>query len=949
MMQNIFASQLDYIYFFYGLAFLFFSMVCFGIGKKFYPNFYWLGLFGLLHGFNEWLDMVALLTFDSPIFYVIRLMILAQSFIFLFEFGRRVFAKRLSALIYCLVIPLALFGAFFGLAETNITIRCFLGVSGSILAALGLFSLASVENKSAIKYYLALSGTLFIFYGVSFGMFVAGSQFFVLFPSNLWGIPIQLVRSLLAVSITIALWKAIRSRDKVEYHAKLKGKLLSDRMIVLVILTIIFLGWGLTNFLEEEFFRNIVEYPRLVGIIISLISSFSAIWFMYFWNRREEDVYTMNLEKEKFLTTLRSIGDGVIVVNSNFEIVLLNEISQQLTGWRETDAIGKNIKDVFIIINGSNRQPQINPIVEALRSNKIVNLANHAILIAKDKSEKIIADSAAPIHNAFGDVYGAVLVFRDVSAISRANDEIKTKYEELNRLRLAMLNVNEDLQANLLELQKSQETNRQLAEIVESSDDAIVGKRLDGTIFSWNKGAELLYGYTREEMLGKSVLILMPQDNKAEFREIMEKIGRGEHVIHHETKRITKDGRMLDISITISPIFHVAGKIIGASAIARDITEQKRIAGDLAYKTALLSAQTESTLDGILVVSTEGKTLFANQRFVKMWNIAPEIMEQKDDPKMIASVLSQLANPNQFVEKVQYLYSHVTEKSIDEIAFKDGKVFDRYSSPLTKIDGNDIGRIWYFRDITEKKQYENEIKSKNAELEKLYQIKNDFTSIVSHELRTPLTSIKEGIAIVLDQTAGPINAEQKEFLAIAKRNVDRLHHLINDVLALQKLEAGKLQFNMQLGDILAVTKEAVEGQKLAAKEKGLAIKLEQSGDISSIYFDVDQIMLVLNNYLSNAIKFTNQGNITVKVMPDSWNGGVKVGVFDSGIGISAEDISKLFQRYQQLGGLTDRKTGGTGLGLALSKEIIEKHNGKVWVESELGKGSAFWFTLPGKK
>ncbi len=678
------------------------------------------------------------------------------------------------------------------------------------------------------------------------------------------------------------------------------------------------------------------------GVCLSIYMS-----LVYLLRRRSE--MTIYSEKERFQTIIQSIGDGLIVTDCDGKVTLINKTAEQLTGWKAREAINLPLEEIFHIIAEKDRGLRPNPVREALKENKTVMLANHTLLISKNGDECNIADSAAPIHDMQGKVIGAVLIFRDVTEITRANDEVKNKYEELDRLRLAMLNVNEDLHTNLESLQKSQALSSHLASIVESSDDAIVSKRLDGTILSWNKGAEKLYGYSAKEAIGQLVSIVIPVDKLSESLELMQKISSGWHIEHYETQRITKNKSMIDVSISLSPIYDSSKKVVGISVISRDITEQKKTNNELAFKSALLAAQTEAALDGILVVSTDGRTLFANQRFAKMWNIAPEIMDQKNDPKMIEYILHQLKEPDKFAEKVDFLYKHPNESSIDEVHFKDGKVFERYSSPLPKIEGHDFGRVWYFRDITEKKQAENEIKNKNAELEKLYQIKNDFTSTVSHELRTPLTSIKEGIGIVLDGTAGPVNAEQKEFLAIAKRNVDRLHHLINDVLAIQKLEAGKMTFNIQLGNILAATKDAIEGQNLAALEKGLAIKLEQNGEIPAIYFDVDQVMLVLNNYLSNAIKFTDQGGITVKIMPDSWNHGVKIGVFDSGIGISPEDIPKLFQRYQQLGGVANRKTGGTGLGLALSKEIVEKMQGKVWVESEIGKGSAFWFTLPGIK
>lgn len=229
-------------------------------------------------------------------------------------------------------------------------------------------------------------------------------------------------------------------------------------------------------------------------------------------------------------------------------------------------------------------------------------------------------------------------------------------------------------------------------------------------------------------------------------------------------------------------------------------------------------------------------------------------------------------------------------------------------------------------------------------LEEALQIKSEFTSTVSHELRTPLAAIKEGIAIVLDGAAGNITNEQKEFLDIAKRNVDRLARLINDILDFQKLEAGKMAFNVQKNDINAIIREVGKAMVSLAEEKNVKLVIDLDDNLPRVGFDNDRIPQVLDNIVNNAIKFTADGSITITTRKE--DGFIRISVKDTGIGIKSEDISKLFQRFEQLDKGVDRKTGGTGLGLAISKEIVETHKGKIWAESEYGKGSTFHFTLP---
>jgi len=224
--------------------------------------------------------------------------------------------------------------------------------------------------------------------------------------------------------------------------------------------------------------------------------------------------------------------------------------------------------------------------------------------------------------------------------------------------------------------------------------------------------------------------------------------------------------------------------------------------------------------------------------------------------------------------------------------------------------------------------------------------KSKFTSMVSHELRTPLTAIKEGVAIVLDGSAGEINEDQKDFLDTAKRNVDRLHRLINDVLDFTKLESGKVEFRMEDNDINETIEEVVETQKAVAEGSGLYLKTELSPEIEKIRFDSDKIVQVLNNLINNAIKFTDKGGITITSGKDMDGKAVRVQVEDTGTGIKKENLSRLFVEFQQLGADAYRKPGGTGLGLAICKQIIEGHGGTIRAESEEGRGSKFIFTLP---
>jgi len=261
-------------------------------------------------------------------------------------------------------------------------------------------------------------------------------------------------------------------------------------------------------------------------------------------------------------------------------------------------------------------------------------------------------------------------------------------------------------------------TGHRLGAIVEYSDDAIIGKNLDSIITSWNKGAEKIFGYTADEMVGNSIMRLIPTDRRDEEIQILEKIRRGESVEHFETLRQTKDGRLIDISVTASPIKDATGKPVGVSKVARDITGRKKTEEQLLWKTAFFEAQANSALDGILIVDSNGKTILQNQKMIDLWNFSPELVDHAEDRLRIEWVTGQVRNSRKFTEKVAYLYAHPEEISRDEIELVDGRIFDRYSAPVLGQDRKYYGRIWSFRDITDRKLAADQIAEQAAFLNK---------------------------------------------------------------------------------------------------------------------------------------------------------------------------------------------------------------------------------------
>jgi signal transduction histidine kinase len=293
---------------------------------------------------------------------------------------------------------------------------------------------------------------------------------------------------------------------------------------------------------------------------------------------------------------------------------------------------------------------------------------------------------------------------------------------------------------------------------------------------------------------------------------------------------------------------------------------------------------------------------------------------------MISNIKKRETELLQAKEELDELYKNL-EKKVQE---RTKELSDSHAATLNILEDLSI----------EKKKVEKYYK----ELEDALRIKSDFISMVSHELRTPLTAIKEGISLVADGTTGPLNNDQKEFLDIAKRNVDRLARLINDILDLQRLEGGKLFLNLALNDINDAVSEVYNTMATVAKGKALTVELKLDRNLPRVVFDKDKIIQVLVNIVNNALRFTNKGGIMITTEKDINT--IMVSVRDTGPGIRQEDIPRLFKWFEQLESGTERRTGGTGLGLAICKEIVEMHGGKIWAKSVFGEGTAIFFNLP---
>jgi signal transduction histidine kinase len=386
--------------------------------------------------------------------------------------------------------------------------------------------------------------------------------------------------------------------------------------------------------------------------------------------------------------------------------------------------------------------------------------------------------------------------------------------------------------------------------------------------------------------------------------------------------------------------------MISYLAVKEDITERKKTDEALQSKTSLLEAQISATSEGILVVDEFRMKILINQRIIDLLDLPREIVEETQALVFLNYVAGNTKNPDQFLDKEKYLFDHTSEVSKDEIEFRNGMVMERFSAPILGKDGRNYGRIWTFRDITEQKKAEQEIKLKNRELQKANAEKDKFFSIIAHDLRSPFSGLL-GLTDIMSEESQDLSAEEmKELSKHLNITAHNTFNLLEDLLEWAKMERGLTEFKPRIISIKKIVAESlyILGESARRKSIDVVIDIQEQ----EVYADSHMLQTVLRNLTSNAIKFTNRGGRITISTAGFENNSLLISIRDTGIGMKPDMLDNIFK----IGANTKRDgTEGehsSGLGLLLCKEFVEKQGGEIWVESIEGEGSAFHFTVPAK-
>jgi signal transduction histidine kinase/CheY-like chemotaxis protein/integral membrane sensor domain MASE1 len=397
------------------------------------------------------------------------------------------------------------------------------------------------------------------------------------------------------------------------------------------------------------------------------------------------------------------------------------------------------------------------------------------------------------------------------------------------------------------------------------------------------------------------------------------------------------------------PRFQLAMLALGLTALCLGsvVSERKRSEADLQSKTAFLEAQANSTIDGILVVDDRGQRLMQNQRLVELLRIPPEILADKSDRRMLAYVVTLIKHTESYLAKIHHLNNHPSETSRDEIELKDGTILDRYSSPVIGKRGIHYGRIWTFRDITERNRFQRELIHAREAAEIANKTKSEFLANMSHEIRTPMNGIIGMTDLALDTE---VSREQREYLTTVKTSAASLLSLINDILDFTKIEAGKLEIENIEFNLRDRMEETISALSIRAHQKGLELTCHIPPEVpDDVVGDPTRLTQIVVNLVGNAVKFTSAGEIVVKVEVKSkteCQTTLHVSVVDTGPGIPSDKQKLIFEAFTQSDNSMTRKYGGTGLGLSISSKLVGLLGGRIWVASQPGHGSTFHFTVP---
>ena len=628
------------------------------------------------------------------------------------------------------------------------------------------------------------------------------------------------------------------------------------------------------------------------------------------------EIVTKQLEgnRENLATTLYSIGDGVISTDINGLIVNMNPLAEKLCGWDLADAKGKEFAEVFHIHNAENPETIANPVKKVLESGEIFQLGNHTVLTSRESEEFHIADSAAPIRDKKGNITGVVLVFSDVTEKYIAQKKLKESEEKFKTA-------------------------------FQTSSDSININHLDGTYIDVNGGFTDLTGYTQEDVAGKTSTDIdiwaIPEDLKKLSAGLREK----GFVKNLESKFRCKDGSLKTAILSAEIIMlnndpHIL-------IITRDITERKQMEEQILKSKQQYDNLVSNIPVGVYILRTKPEGTFAldyvSPRMAEILDLSIETLMASGDAVFKAIHPDDLECFVRLNEEVLQKKQPFDWKG--RALIKGVVRWLHFRSKPQELENGDI--LWHglIVDITERKIADAEIRYQNGELVKLNAEKDKFFSIIAHDLRSPFNSFLGLTQIMAEELPSLTMAQIQEFAIKMSNSATNLYRLLENLLEWSQIKNGIFSYNPEIIQLRLIVEGCIDMIQGSAKNKDIEI----TNDIIvglEVLADRNMIQTIIRNLISNAMKFTSRGGKVIISAKASDNKRIEIAIQDSGIGMSQALIGNLFRIDLKTNRVGTENEPSSGLGLLLCKEFIEKQGGKIWVKSEVGKGSTFTFSIP---
>jgi PAS domain S-box-containing protein len=689
--------------------------------------------------------------------------------------------------------------------------------------------------------------------------------------------------------------------------------------------------------------------------------------------------------KPDFERVFQSCPDLTIVLDPDLNIVAASDAYLHATMTTREDIIGCNVFDIF----PDNPAEEGASGVKNLRASFVSVIQNRvadSMEIQRHDIRKRKIDGGAfeerhwklvnsPVFDEAGNVAYIFHRVEDVTEFVRLREQNLERMKENTELRSRTNHLEAEVYRRAEELVEATrklqaanlETHSLLSAIVQSTDDAVMSITLDGTITSWNPGAERLYGYSAQDIIGKNILLVIPEDRHEEEDTITKKLRTGTSIKHFETVRRRKDGSLFEASQTLSPLYDSTGEIIGISKISRDITADKKVISELLESNdkAERSLQEKEAAEQRLkeqmvifnsVVENLPVGLFAKDvkdhyRYI-LWNAKAAESFRLTKEQVIGKTDYAI-----FPAHESDLFLSADKKVMDSrkiLEIKEEEVTTSGSTwlshtikvPIYDAQGHPSILLGICEDITARKEAEN-VKFAKEQAEKANEAKSQFLANMSHELRTPLNSILGMTQLLMEK---PLSEEDASMVSVIGQASATLLEIVNDILDLSKIEANVITLEPIGIDVVSLIDQTLDTLKPLASHKGLSLSYAYAArTIPYILADPLRLTRILTNLAGNAIKYTDEGSVRVEVSHAPLSDSaltLTCKIIDTGVGIPKERHASIFEKFTQVDSSHIRRHGGSGLGLTITKELVGMMGGTIALESEPGKGSAFTIAIP---